>query len=179
MESLDINWTDKDTTHSYIDVYEGLFSRIRSSCKNIMEIGVQNGGSIKLWNDYFPNAMIYGLDVDIYQNRCRELSPRVRFIQADAYTPECATTFETDLFDVIIDDGPHTLDSMCKVVDLYYRTVKPGGYLIIEDIQDMSWIPSIKEHVPVAASWSVFDRRVIKNRYDDVMIVIQKPTNPN
>jgi hypothetical protein len=68
---------------------------------------------------------------------------------------------------------------MCKVVDLYYRIVKPGGYLIIEDVQDMSWIPIIKEHVPVAASWSVLDRRIIKNRYDDVMIVIQKPTNPN
>jgi cephalosporin hydroxylase len=179
MESLVVNWTDKHTTHSYIDVYEGLFSRIRSSCTNIMEIGVQNGGSIKLWNDYFPNAMIYGLDIDIHQNRCREPSPRVRFIQADAYTSECASTFETDVFDVVIDDGPHTLDSMCKVVDLYYRIVKPGGYLIIEDVQDMSWIPIIKEHVPVAASWSVLDRRIIKNRYDDVMIVIQKPTNPN
>ena len=144
-----------------------------------MEIGVQTGGSIKLWNDYFPNALVYGVDVDIYQNRCRELSPRIRFINADAYTPECASTFESELFDVIIDDGPHTLDSMCKFVNLYYRIVKPGGYLIIEDIQDMSWVPIIKEHTPLAATWSVLDRRIIKNRYDDVMIVIQKPINPN
>ena len=28
-----------------------------------MEIGISNGGSIKLWHDYFSNANIFGLDI--------------------------------------------------------------------------------------------------------------------
>jgi trans-aconitate methyltransferase len=179
MNSFVSNFTDKHTVHSYLEVYEGFFSRIRESCTNLMEIGVETGGSIKLWNDYFPNAIIYGLDVNIYQNQCRELTPRVRFIQADAYTSECAKTFETDMFDVIIDDGPHSLESHYTILDLYYRCLKPGGYMIIEDIQDINHITILKQHVDAEAHVTVLDRRSVKGRYDDIMFVVQKPTNPN
>lgn len=171
--------TDKHTTHSYVPVYEHLFSKIRESCAAILEIGVQTGGSMKLWNGYFPNAIVYGIDSDIYQNRCRDFAPRVRLIQANAYTTECASTFPAESLDVVIDDGPHTLSSMCDVLDLYYRAVKPGGYLIIEDIQDINWIHEIKKHADPSATWNVIDRRAIKGRYDDILIVVQKPTNPN
>jgi cephalosporin hydroxylase len=177
-EHLTLN-TDKHTTHSYIPIYEFLFSPIRDSCKAILEIGVQTGGSMKLWNGYFPNAIVYGIDCDIYNNRFRDPAPRIRYIQADAYTTECASTFADNSLDIIIDDGPHTLESMCQVIDLYYRAVAPGGYLIIEDVQDIEWIPTIRSHVDPNAKWSVFDRRDVKGRYDDILIVIQKPTNPN
>lgn len=172
-------YTDKHTTHSYIPVYDALFSPMRLTTTSVLEIGVQTGGSMKLWNGYFPNAIVYGIDVDIYQNMCRELTPRVRLIQANAYTEECASTFSDNSLDIVIDDGPHTLESMCDVVRLYYRALKPGGYLIIEDIQDMNWIEPIKTFADPTASWIVFDRRVVKGRYDDVLIVIQKPTNPS
>jgi len=179
MDEYLTEYTDKHTTHSYITVYESLFSSIRNSCTAILEIGVQTGGSMKLWNGYFPNAIVYGIDCDIYANRIRDPAPRIRLIQADAYTTECASTFAENSLDVVIDDGPHTLNSMCQVIDLYYKTVKPGGYLIIEDIQDMNWIPTIQSHADPNAKWRVIDRRIIKGRYDDVLIVIQKPTNPN
>ena len=31
--------------------------------KNVLEVGIYNGGSIKLWNDFFTNATVYGLDI--------------------------------------------------------------------------------------------------------------------
>ena len=55
--------TDKNTTHSYIPLYEKLLSNKRLTAKNVLEIGVNEGGSIKLWHDYFTNATIYGLDI--------------------------------------------------------------------------------------------------------------------
>ena len=167
--------TDKHTTHSYIPIYEHLFSKIRETCTGILEIGVQTGGSMKLWNGYFPNAIVYGIDSDIYQNRYREFAPRVRLIQADAYTRECASTFSDESLDVVIDDGPHTLSSMRDVLALYYRTIKPGGYLIIEDVQDINWIHEIKQCADPVAKWTVIDRRSIKGRYDDILITVQKP----
>ena len=60
--------TDKNTTHSYLPLYNQLLLKKKDIAKNILEIGIgdfgeKNGGSIKLWKDYFTNATIYGLDI--------------------------------------------------------------------------------------------------------------------
>ena len=60
--------TDKNTTHSYLELYERLLQKKKNSAKYVLEVGIgdfgpKNGGSIKLWRDYFPNATIYGLDI--------------------------------------------------------------------------------------------------------------------
>ena len=60
--------TDKNTDHSYLELYETLLSSKKDTAKNILEIGigdyrVKNGGSIKLWKAYFTNAKIYALDI--------------------------------------------------------------------------------------------------------------------
>jgi hypothetical protein len=59
---VDTRYTDKNTLHSYLDVYEALFSPIRKSCTRILEVGVLHGGSIDLWSKYFPNAEVVGVD---------------------------------------------------------------------------------------------------------------------
>jgi hypothetical protein len=57
---VDNKRTDKNTTHSYLPLYESLFKNKKETAQNILEIGIQNGGSsIKLWRDYFINATIY------------------------------------------------------------------------------------------------------------------------
>jgi len=60
---VDNSLTDKNTTHSYLPLYEHLLSSKKESAKNVLEVGTQFGGSIKLWRDYFTNANIYGLDI--------------------------------------------------------------------------------------------------------------------
>ena len=60
---VDNTRTDKNTTHSHLPLYESLFKNKKETAQNILEIGIQNGGSIKLWRDYFINATIYGLDI--------------------------------------------------------------------------------------------------------------------
>jgi cephalosporin hydroxylase len=171
-------YTDKHTDHSYTDVYERLFAPFRMECKAVLEIGVQTGGSMRLWNGYFPNALVHGIDVNIYENQCREDAPRVRLIQANAYTQECASTFAPKSLDVVIDDGPHSLESMQQAIALYLPAVRPGGYLIIEDIQSMDWLPILRCGVPHGVEVTVEDRRSIKGRYDDVLFILRVPTDP-
>ena len=60
---VDNERTDKNTLHSYLDLYENLFADKKESAKHILEIGIANGGSIKLWKDYFTNATIHGIDI--------------------------------------------------------------------------------------------------------------------
>ena len=59
---IDNERTDKDTTHSYIDLYDKILAKRKETAFNILEIGIYLGGSIKLWADYFTYATIYGLD---------------------------------------------------------------------------------------------------------------------
>ena len=61
---VDNTRTDKNTTHSHLPLYESLFKNKKETAQNILEIGIQNGGSIKLWRDYFINVTIYGLDTE-------------------------------------------------------------------------------------------------------------------
>ena len=43
--------------------YEPQSNSKKETAKNILEVGIHNGGSIKLCTDYFINANIYGLDI--------------------------------------------------------------------------------------------------------------------
>ena len=68
IELVDNSLTDKNTVHSYLDLYEKLLCNKKYNAKNILEVGIgefyeKNGGSLKLWKDYFINATIYGLDI--------------------------------------------------------------------------------------------------------------------
>jgi hypothetical protein len=87
--------------------------------------------------------------------------------------------FEPGTFDFVMDDGWHTLESMCKFAALYHRLVRPGGYLIIEDLQQVSWADTIKMFLPDSMNCRVLDRSTLKGRHDDILFIAQKPTNPN
>lgn len=168
------NRTDKHTVHSYLEVYEALFSPIRDTASHVLEIGICDGGSIKLWNDYFTKAKIHGIDVQMPLGWLRAY-PRVRMYEQDAYSDVARSFFPFPL-DVIIDDGPHTLESMKHTATHYTPLLSPQGILVIEDIQSPGWIPHIVACFPEADRRlvQVYDRRHVKGRYDDIMIVLNR-----
>src|SRR5438067_9360832 len=51
-----------DTCHNYTPTYHHMFGTRRLSVRNVLEIGVNYGPSLRMWEEYFPNADIYGLD---------------------------------------------------------------------------------------------------------------------
>lgn len=189
MEDLidtNLYYTDKNTTHSYFELYNKLFNPIRSQTKNILEIGigdfgVKNGGSMLLWKMYFKNALIHSagmLSKDrIYDIILKDKSIKT-YLNSDAYKTEFVEEFKKQniLFDVIIDDGPHTLNSQCKCIELYSELLTENGILVIEDVQDILWIEKFKLITPkhLKKYIHIYDLRHVKNRYDDVVFVINK-----
>ena len=186
---IDNSRTDKNTTHSYIDLYDRLLSSKKHTAKNVLEIGigdghqgVTNGGSIKLWHDYFKNATVHALDIKPIGEIWSELSGKDRiklYTSIDAYDYNTLKQLFLDKnlkCDFILDDGPHTLDSMKKYIELYTQILTDNGILIIEDVQDFSWIDILKSVVPEKLKQyiKVFDLRHIKGRYDDIVFVIDK-----
>lgn len=163
--------TDKNTSHSYLEVYERLFSPIRQSCQRVLEIGVQEGGSIALWSEYFPNADVYGFDINLDKVIVDLSNPRIHTRLCDAYSSQTFSTMEPMSFDVIIDDGPHTKDSMITFASIYSQFLKEDGMCIIEDVQSMDWIPDILNAFPKYMKVEVIDRRDVKGRWDDIMVI--------
>ena len=182
IELIDNNRTDKNTTHSYIQTYQELFNKRKEFAKNVLEIGICYGGSIKLWHDYFTDANIYGLDImhiDQVWHEIRDTDRIILYTSTDAYNYDFFKTSFLDKnisFDILIDDGPHTLESMIKFINLYTQVMSDDGILIIEDVQDWGWIDILKQITPehLKQYIKVYDLRPIKNRYDDIIFVIDK-----
>jgi cephalosporin hydroxylase len=174
--------TDKNTSHSYLDVYEELLSPKKHSAKNVLEVGIGFGGSIKLWSDFFPNAIVYGIDIlpiDEIWDELKLHNKIILYTSTNAYDE----TFFNDTFvsvnkrfDLMIDDGPHSLESMIQFIKLYSQLMTDDGILIIEDVQFYDWIEPLKNAVPIelAKFIKVFDLRHVKNRWDDIIFVIDK-----
>lgn len=165
--------TDKNSVHSYVsEMYENLFRDLRLTVKNVLEIGVHCGGSLCMWRDYFPHAVIYGVDVnDCKQLRCQQ---RIVHLVANAYCDETLKCLPKG-FDVVIDDGDHTLESMIYVVQRYTQKIVCGGLLVIEDIQDVSWCDRLYDVLPTGCVMNTYDMRHVKGRNDDVAVVVQTP----
>ncbi len=56
--------TDKSSWgHNYTAVYDPLFTPFRQEPIKFLEIGIQQGYSLRTWRDWFPNAIVYGIDI--------------------------------------------------------------------------------------------------------------------
>ena len=100
--------TDKNTTHSYLPIYDKLFSRFKDKEINMLEVGVADGGSIELWNDYFTKATIFGFDiVDNYNPTSNRVVKQIRNINNISNNE-----FEYFPLTIAIDDGSHLLKEL-------------------------------------------------------------------
>ena len=176
--------TDKNTIHSYLPLYQKLLINKKETAKNVLEVGIATGGSIKLWSDFFTNAKVYGLDcININNNLIwEEIKNKENIVlhtSIDAYNSDFVIDNflnKNIKFDFMLDDGPHSIQSMKKFITLYSKLLTEDGILIIEDVQDWNWIETLKNEVPehLKQFIKVYDLRANKNRYDDIVFTIDK-----
>lgn len=137
MKLIDLHFNKKgkvsDKWESYFPVYENLFQEFKDKEIKLLEIGLQNGGSLETWAQYFTNAKkILGIDVDV---KCGELvfdDPRISVIVGDG-----RIVHDNDMFDIIIDDGSHLSDDMVVQFESWFKQLKDGGLYIVEDIHTL------------------------------------------
>ena len=138
IETLHRNKTGKisDKWASYLPYYDNLFSPLREQSITLLEIGVQNGGSLETWSHYFNNAtLLIGCDID---PKCAELryeDPRVKVVVGDVNVGHTFAAINAicNQFDVVIDDGSHKSNDVLNSFVNYFPMVKPGGIYIVED----------------------------------------------
>ena len=181
-EIVDNSRTDKNTVHSYLPLYQKLLINKRETAKNVLEVGIYNGGSIKLWSDFFTNATVYGLDIMNRNDVWESIKHNEKIILHTS-----TNAYDNDFFsnnflhknircDFMLDDGPHSLESMVQFIKLYSQIMTDDGILIIEDVQSWDWIETLKATVPenLKQFIKIYDLRPNKNRYDDIVFTIDK-----
>ena len=122
------------------------YDRLLLPYKNLpvrtFEIGVQNGGSLDIFNQYFAKGKKFiGCDINL---DCRKLvydDPRISLILGDANTDETQAEIlsQSDIFDLIIDDGSHMSSDIVTSFARYFPHLNEGGMYIVEDLHCSYW----------------------------------------
>jgi hypothetical protein len=148
---LENNKSDKSTTHDYHVFYSFIFNKLGENSKlNILEIGMgtnnpnivsnmgiygRPGASLYAFREYLPNSNIYGADIDkdiLFE------SDRIKtsFVdQMDSITlHELANKFGNIKYDLIIDDGLHSIGANFNTMLFALNNINEDGWVVIEDI---------------------------------------------
>lgn len=160
--------TDKGTKHNYLDVYYELFRNKgkRRGVKKVLEIGVAEGAGVRMFRDFFTNAMIYGAEIE--EGRIFS-EDRIQVIRCDqssfADLLNLVDTIGHDI-DLIIDDGSHRPEHQLYTCLQLLPLLQKGSIYIIEDVAVEEVFKGIPE------KWNKELKRVGK-RYDDQLIIIR------
>jgi len=126
----------------YLDEWDRLFRAYRDLPIYLFEIGIQNGGSLEIWADYFSQAdKIVGCDID---DKCGELkffNDRIQVVVGDANTDECESEILqlAPAYDIIIDDGSHKSIDIIRSFARYFPILKDDGIYVVEDLHASYW----------------------------------------
>lgn len=137
--------TDKWGAHFYTPIYHNLFSHLRERPLRVLEIGVGGfdcktigGASLSMWAEYFPHALITGIDIAEKQ---MALDARIRMYRGSQDDPAFLKRVcdERGPFDIIVDDGSHVPKHVVTSFNLLFPGMTDGGLYVIEDVQTAFW----------------------------------------
>lgn len=153
--------TSGTSIHRYTDFYHMLFEGKRKQLKSVLEFGIGSndvnipsnmgqdgvpGASLRMWRDFFPNAEVFGLDIDsktLFQEE-RIQTEYLNQLNADEISSFLRRNGRT--WDLIVDDGLHSEESVLNTIDRAIPFLSPDGYLIVEDVDEalvkklFSWV---------------------------------------
>lgn len=143
--ALSTKWgTDKGYPHRYTPIYYQFMAPIASAVKRVLEIGIctkrdllngRTGASLFMWEEFFPNADIFGIDIDpnsmVNESRIKSaLANQTKLNEMlDAFE-----TFGSDFFDFIVDDGSHAPQDQVDAALITLPHLAGDGHYFIEDI---------------------------------------------
>jgi len=185
--------------HNYTLVYNKLFKDRRLEYLRVFELGLgtnnvnftsnmgvngRPGASHYGWSEYFPNATIFGADID---SDCLFQTDRIKTYYCDQTNPHVISYMWkqdelADPFDIIIEDGLHTYEANVCFFENSVHKLAPNGIYVIEDILNRD-ITRFEQKI---SEWKLkytnltFDLMRLQsyvNTVDNNLLVITKPLN--
>lgn len=125
--------SDKFHRHRYDLMYEQIITSMGGPPNNVFEIGVYKGQSLNAWAELFPNAELTSLDL---RARPAGMNERVRHYVGDQTNRDLLLQIEEERgpFDLIIEDGAHTMYSQKFCYENLFPMLQIGGWYVCEDL---------------------------------------------
>lgn len=144
LEQIYQNHTGKvsDKWTIYLEEYDRVFCAYRHKPIRMLEIGIQNGGSLEIWAKYFEQAeQFVGSDIN---PDCANLvydDARIKVVIGDATGNDAAAQIFSlvSAFDIVLDDGSHRSSDIIKSFARYFPKMVDGGVFIAEDLHCSYW----------------------------------------
>jgi cephalosporin hydroxylase len=125
--------TDKSKLlHDFLRHYEEVLRD--KTIKTVLEIGIEWGASLRMWGEFFPEATVYGLDI----NPVTLINAgNIRSFQCDQSRPDqiLKILIEHGIDpDLVIDDGSHFWSHQMVSWRTIWPRLRPGAIYIVEDL---------------------------------------------
>jgi cephalosporin hydroxylase len=173
--------SDKNDLHKYAVLYDYIINSQylkKQSPLSILEVGIREGDSIKVWEESSLFSKVVGVDIDPVEKDVVKFnfSSKVILEQGmNGYDPEVVNYISEkhSKFDIILDDGDHVWESQVKFFELYYPLLNPGGVIICEDIAQ-TYLPQLQRFCQQYEDFYVFDLRAKSNAHGNEIVAIIK-----
>ena len=119
----------------YPEIYDKHFNKYRELPINFLEIGILNGGSLQIWEKYFPKAKIFAIDID---EKCKQYeTDRTKIFIGDQADKTFLRNVKANVpqIDILLDDGGHRAEQQINTFEEMYHHVRTPGVYLIEDIE--------------------------------------------
>ena len=182
--------------HNYTTVYYAIFEKLKHKSISLFELGLgtnnvnipsnmgiygQPGASLYGWNEFFPNAYIFGADID---KDILFTTDKIKTFYCDQTNPDIVKDMWNnpqlnDDFDIIIDDGLHDFTANVCFFENSIHKLKSNGYFIIEDIinrQKHLFYDKIKEWEQKYSGlqFNLLSIPSTQNNWDNNLLVVYK-----
>lgn len=121
--------------HGYTDHYWRYFRDLKPA--KLLEIGVFAGASVNMWNSFFPECKITGVDSNPDTLSIKTIDPSIELQIGDQADAEFLKSL--GYFDIIIDDGGHTMKQQIVSFKTLWHRLNDGGIYVIEDLHTSYW----------------------------------------
>lgn len=118
----------------YFGIYDRWFRPFRGEDVVMLEIGIDKGGSLQMWKDYFGSqATIIGVDIE---ESCRNLAEEQIVVEIGSQEDESFWAYIRQKYpriDILLDDGGHTMRQQKVTFDQMFPHLSDGGLYMCED----------------------------------------------
>ena len=139
-------WRDIPGGHKwrhYFQTYESVMSKFEGRPLRMLEIGVYNGGSARMWQRFLhPGSVVVGLDIDPACKAIEDPGKNLFIRIGDQSDPAVlgGLVEEFGPFDFILDDGSHLCSHMiASFCHLFLDGLKSPGVYLAEDTHSNFW----------------------------------------
>lgn len=164
--------------HNYLAFYETYFENARHQQLRVLEIGLLNGASLSVWEEYFPNATIFGADIDPSALKFTRQRVSIEILDQSNIDDLIRLGTKRGPFDIIIENGSHMWGHKMTTLKFLFPFLRDGGCYIVNDLETNFGSKAEKYSGNSSGSCVDYIKKLVDLRVADSEIDISREEDP-